>query len=252
MDESSTADRFSLVHGAGVSETIVRRIGELISAGELRPGERLPPETQLAAAFEVAPMTVRSALRVLREYGLLETRRGRGGGTFVREDAVSAPYIIDTTLPTLDEFEDFTRWRVAISGEAAALAAERFAAGTLDRKERIRLRELVEESHRTDVTPEEFRFADAELHRYITELSGSPRLVEAERSIQAQLTRVLRHATRPPNIVHLAHQSHTPLLDALLAGDPELSRHELRAHAWSSVDLMIGVGYLPRARTDKK
>ena len=59
------------------------RIGEAIGSGVLEPGERLPSEGELAARLAVAPMTLRQALAILRDAGFVETRRGRGGGSFV-------------------------------------------------------------------------------------------------------------------------------------------------------------------------
>ncbi|MGL3805599.1 FadR/GntR family transcriptional regulator [Paeniglutamicibacter sp. R2-26] len=232
---------FSPVVAAGVSEAIVRRIGELIGSGELRPGDRLPTETELATAFSVAPMTVRAALQALREHDMIETRRGRGGGTFVRADAVRAPYFLDAELPTLGEFEDFTIWRSAVSGEASARLARRFADGTITDTERLRLLELADASHAHGLSPETFRFADAELHLYIAELSGSTMLLEAERSIQWQLTRTLRHMVHPPNVDTLTGQSHAPLVLAIVGGDAEEARRQLSHHVQSTLDLMVGL-----------
>ena len=70
----------------GAVEQIVRRLGEAIGAGVLAPGERLPSELELAAQLGVAPMTLRQALQILRDAGFVETRRGRTGGSFVRDD----------------------------------------------------------------------------------------------------------------------------------------------------------------------
>ena len=75
----------------GAVEQIVRRVGEAIGAGILEPGAQLPPEAELAARLEVAPMTLRQALAVLRSAGFIETRRGRGGGSFVREVELPSP-----------------------------------------------------------------------------------------------------------------------------------------------------------------
>ena len=57
-----------------------------VAVGEYLPGARLPPERELAGLLGVARVTVRGALARLVERGLLETRRGRGGGTFVRTE----------------------------------------------------------------------------------------------------------------------------------------------------------------------
>ena len=69
---------------AGRAEEVVLRVGQAIQLGLLNDGERLPPETEFAAQLGVSPMTLREALAILRQQGLVETRRGRAGGTFVR------------------------------------------------------------------------------------------------------------------------------------------------------------------------
>ncbi|NTW40271.1 MAG: FadR family transcriptional regulator [Cellulomonadaceae bacterium] len=64
-------------------QQVARQMRELIVAGTLVPGERLPSEDRLAASFGVGRGTVREALRMLVSEGLAETTRGVTGGTFV-------------------------------------------------------------------------------------------------------------------------------------------------------------------------
>jgi GntR family transcriptional repressor for pyruvate dehydrogenase complex len=67
------------------ADEITDRLITAIAIGEYLPGTRLPSERDLAASLQVGRMTVRSAIARLVERGLLETQRGRGGGSFVRE-----------------------------------------------------------------------------------------------------------------------------------------------------------------------
>src|SRR5438270_13385456 len=87
LESPARAAVFAPLRVEGAVEAIVRRLGEAIGSGLLAPGERLPRETDLAAMLDVAPMTLRTALAVLRDAGYVETRRGNGGGTFVLADA---------------------------------------------------------------------------------------------------------------------------------------------------------------------
>lgn len=66
---------------------VAQRLTDAILLGVLAPGERLPTETDLAKKFGVAVVTAREALADMRKEGLLETRRGREGGSFVRAEA---------------------------------------------------------------------------------------------------------------------------------------------------------------------
>jgi DNA-binding FadR family transcriptional regulator len=104
---------------------VAQRLREAIQLGILLDGERLPPEAKLAEQLGVATVTLREALAVLREQGLVTTRRGRGGGTFV-----SAPDLDRTLGLRLREFSvaqlrDLGDHRSAILAMTAMLAAQR-------------------------------------------------------------------------------------------------------------------------------
>ena len=63
---------------ADLYEQVASKIRRAIAEGETKPGERLPPAKDLAAVLDVNSNTVLRALRILRDEGLLEFRRGRG------------------------------------------------------------------------------------------------------------------------------------------------------------------------------
>ena len=69
--------------GRKTHAVVADRIRRRIVSGELAEGQRLPPEEELTAQFGVARTTLREALRVLESQGLIEIRRGRGGGPTV-------------------------------------------------------------------------------------------------------------------------------------------------------------------------
>src|SRR5699024_7954391 len=84
----SQAFRYVLAsHGSsgpfGYGDDLADQIVSAISLGSISVGERLPAEVELAAEFNVAVATLRKSLALLRDHGIVETRRGRGGGTFI-------------------------------------------------------------------------------------------------------------------------------------------------------------------------
>src|SRR5487761_2467971 len=74
-------------------EVTVERLAQSIRLGVLVEGDRLPPERELADKFGVSRVTLREAIRALRDAGLVESRRGRGGGTFVVSPKLHRPMV---------------------------------------------------------------------------------------------------------------------------------------------------------------
>jgi DNA-binding FadR family transcriptional regulator len=227
---------FAPVGGAGLVEQTVRRLGEAIGMGLLTKGERLPPESELAARLEISPMTLRQALAILRETGYLETTRGRGGGTFVKS---SRPFPLpdDAAVPSADELRDLTELRVAICGHAAALAAARASHSQVNQ-----LAELVS-AMEGDVSFAGFRQLDSRLHLGIASASRSRRLIEAESAIQRDLSCVLALGGSDPTAASLASSNHQHgrIVAAIEAEDQESARSEMESHVRGLEDILIGL-----------
>lgn len=108
-------------------EEVAEQIREQLSLGLLKPGDRLPPERELAERFGLSRNTVREALRALEMSGLLELRKGATGGAFIREgrsDAVISGfndlYRLGYILP-----DDLAEARLIVGTEIARLACQR-------------------------------------------------------------------------------------------------------------------------------
>jgi len=111
-----------------VAGSVAERLITAIAVGTYSPGERLPPERELAERLAVSRVTLRQALQQVSELGLVEARRGRRGGTFVtavswREVAPEeARRTLEVELPRLRELFDY---RCLVEGMIARAAAER-------------------------------------------------------------------------------------------------------------------------------
>src|SRR5437868_11479285 len=116
--------------GSGRVEAVVRRLAEAVALGLIADGDQLPAELDLAASLNVSTVTLRAALAELRDRGLVETRRGRGGGTFVRGPADPSAARLRRRLRDLStaELRELGDYRGAVAGTAARLAAERASA----------------------------------------------------------------------------------------------------------------------------
>jgi DNA-binding FadR family transcriptional regulator len=229
---------FSPVADGAVVEQTVRRLGEAIGLGLIEVGERLPPEAELASRLAIAPMTLREALRILREAGYLETRRGRGGGTFVRRSLPQQPAREarrHLARLTVEELSDLMDYRVAVSGAAVMLAARRRSDADL-----VALEGLVQRMAELDEFAP-YRRLDHRFHLTVASAARSPRLVAAETAIQADLARLLRLIPESAEMLHVSNEQHRELLGAIRAGAAARARAVMEAHVLGTGDFLIGL-----------
>lgn len=208
----------ALGHGqAGRADQIADRLAEAIRLGLLTPGERLPSEAALSDQLGVATLTLREALAILRERGLVVTRRGRAGGSFVAapaDDGRTPSGLARLTVRQLRELGDV---RQAVLATAAALAARRateLEIGSLRRRvERLAAARTAGERRR----------ADSEFGIEVAAAAQSPRLTQAEGNLRAELGDLVW--------VLLGDDEHAEsvamrraLVDAVADGDPDRAR----------------------------
>jgi GntR family transcriptional regulator len=116
------------------SEDVRRILAEQIAAGQLRPGQRLGAERELATELGVSRATLRQALAVLEESGMVRRVPGRGGGTFVSKGKIERDLSRVVGVPALLRSQGVVAGtrvlsaRMSAAGEAAA-AALRLRAG---------------------------------------------------------------------------------------------------------------------------
>ena len=217
------------------ADAVVRRLADGIALGILAPEEQLPSETELADTFGVSPVTVREALTMLREQGLVATRRGRGGGSFVRGDgrgdgrgAASALHErLRAVSPS--ELRDLADHYVAITGTAALLAADR--AGEQDV---ALLGDGVAELERAGDAGGRRR-AEARFHVELAAAAQSPRLTRAEIALQTEVGPLLWLPAATPATQAEQVRQHAAIVEAVAAGDGQRARAQAVAHVYAAL-----------------
>src|ERR1700754_5162615 len=141
-------------------DEITDRLITAIAIGEYLPGARLPVERDLATSLGAGRMTVRAALARLVERGLLETRRGRGGGSYVVEQwpESSSEAVRRTLSMRLAELRDRCDAIARLHGAVCRAAADARTAADV-----VALRAALEE-YRTASTGLAAQQADSRLH----------------------------------------------------------------------------------------
>nr|MDT0661411.1 FCD domain-containing protein [Micromonospora sp. DSM 115978] len=242
------------VRGGNAFEITVARLAQAIRLGLVIEGERLPAERDLAEKLQVSRMTLREAIRALRDAGYLESRRGRTGGTFVvsrsgrgggrratgglPELAVATRYhpaAVDVARQMGDGLHDALDFRRVLEPGAAALAAGR----SLPDVDRQRLRSCLADSR--DRTPAIRRIADSRLHLAIAGASGSPSLAAAVADVQLTLDRLLAAIPVIPRNLDHSDQQHARVVTAILAGEPAAARAGMEEHCDATAELLRGL-----------
>lgn len=221
-----------------VFEETIECLLQIIRLGIVAPGDRFPPERELAAQFGVSRATLRDAISELNSAGWVDVRRGRGGGTFVSDQGAEAPRGIGKVAETKNlsaaEVEDTLAWRRVIELGVVEVAAEQ----SLSAPQRQELNEAMRES--LDSTLGNYRRLDSRLHLMWAKATGSPSLV---RSMAESRTRINKLLGRIPmietNLTH-SHEQHQRVVDAIFGGDSQTARSAMAEHLDGTAALLRG------------
>jgi DNA-binding FadR family transcriptional regulator len=215
-------------------ERIAERIVTAIALGEFVPDQRLPTERELATTLGVSRTTVREALQRLQAAGYVTTRRGRGGGTFVRTGLGpdSDEMIRRTLVPAWDKFTEILDFRQLIERMIARTAAER-----RDEDDIAAIRKAVGD-YALAADRDTSRLADHTLHQAIARATHNARLVELSAGIRREVSLGFDAEPYSPQVRQRALRQHPTLADAIIAGNPGRAA-ELAAQHFSLSEDMI-------------
>ena len=225
---------FRPVRAGNAFEETVERLLQAIKLGVVAPGDRLPPERELAARFNVSRVTLREAIRDLADAGYVDSRRGRYGGTFVRSGPPGRPDAPAAAPPSKREVDDILLLRDVLEVGAAGAAA----AAALTQRDRAHLRRLLDECAEADLA--DYRRMDSRLHLAIAEVTGSASLTAAVADVRSRLNVLLDAIPLlQRNITH-SNAQHARIVDAVLDGDVELAVQSMGEHLSGTSALLHG------------
>jgi GntR family transcriptional repressor for pyruvate dehydrogenase complex len=213
-----------------ISEEIVSQVKQLIAKGELKPGDRIPSERELATMLGVSRPSVREAIMVLEAMGFVESRQG--GGTYVKaltEASIMNPLakLVEKRDPAL--LRSLAEVRMGLESWSAYLAAQR--ATDSDIAEIRRLYKIMEkQAAKGGWSPD----VDAEFHYAITAASHNSLQMHVLDSIHslfhATIQVALMEFYQQEGHVQLLLTHHHDIMEAIAAHDPELARKKMMEH----------------------
>jgi DNA-binding FadR family transcriptional regulator len=224
---------FEPVQTATTLEETVERLGTAIRLGLLAPGDRLPPERELADQLGIARSTLRQALTSLTESGHLVAQRGRGGGTFVSE----APPLAEGNRVQLSggHWRELLDYRIAVEVGAVVLAAERASPQDL-----APLYGHVE-AMRAATDFSAYRRADVFFHLGVAEASRSTRLLAAMTEVQGKMSELIAHIAHPAPVLARSNEQHAALTAALERREGWTAGRIVREHLKGTEQVLAGL-----------
>ncbi len=209
-----------------VTDEAIEKIKAMITSGELKAGDRLPREADLAAELGLSRSSLREAVRALSLVNILDVRRG--DGTYVT--SLDPPVLLEALSFIVDFHRDdtvldFLRVRRILEPAATAMAAERITEADSEG-----LRKLLD-SLGPDPDVDDLVANDLEFHRRISACSGNAVLCSLLETLSGPTTRarVWRGLTQAWTKERTLAE-HRAILEALEAHEPEVARSWATVH----------------------
>ena len=211
---------FTPVQTRRTFEEAADQIAEKVRTGDLRTGDRLPGERSLAAQMEISRPTLREAVKVLVDAGVLEVRRGPGGGMYVATDVVPTDLVRHSASLRLAEIAAVLEARRLLEPRVAQLAAERATEEDYEALERSieAMRRLVDGGWHPR-HEDRFLQLDVQFHLALARAAGNPTVETLMRMLFRQLEIARDMAMHVPLVPEWTIGIHERTLAALRSGE---------------------------------
>ena len=225
MQTSNGDIDFGILQKDALSEKIVERLLNMIREKQLHPGDRLPPERELAPMMGVSRPSLREALRALSIMKVIENRQG--SGTYVTS---LRPELFINHLDFIFSVNDATFVDLFEARKIIEVGLVGLAAKSITGEQLTRLEECLKRSTASVEQPETFLQTDLELHRIIIEAARNRTLALFMSSIN-QINIASRQRTNAlPQVRRRTLRDHKAIVTALKAHDPEAAATAMRNH----------------------
>jgi DNA-binding FadR family transcriptional regulator len=219
--------------GRGLAHGLVEDLSLKIRDGALRPGDKLPTESEIMQAFGVSRTVVREALSKLQAGGLVETHHGVG--TFVLQPRSGGVFRLDPSdVATSVDVLAVLELRVSLETESAGLAATRRTPEQL-----LAMREALDDFERNLAVAGNTVAPDFRFHLQIAQATGNPYFADIMSHLGTTIiprTRInaIRNHDRGGEYLTRVNREHEEIYAAIARRDPEAARAAMRIHLTNS------------------
>jgi len=204
---------------------VVNHIRVLIENGTLQPGDKIPPERELARTLKISRASLRTGIGSLAAMGVMKVRHGVG--TFVTDGPAE---FSKASLGLMGALHGFQSWqmfevRLILESNLAALAAERST-----EEHHAALAEQVAEMYAIADHPSDFLMHDVQFHRTIAQASGNPILASLIETITSAMYEKRRKTVERANYLREMAEMHRDIYRAIRSRNPVEARKQMEHH----------------------
>jgi GntR family transcriptional repressor for pyruvate dehydrogenase complex len=204
---------------------VVNHVRSMIENGTLQPGDKIPPERELARSLKISRASLRTGIGYLAAMGVMKIRHGVG--TFVAD---GPPDFGKATLSLMGALHGFQTWqmfeaRIILERSLAALAAERGK-----EEHHAAMSEEVAEMFATLETPVDYLIHDVLFHRIIAQASGNPILAAVMETVTSSMYDKRRKTVERATDLRESAEMHREIYRAIRARRPEEARDLMEKH----------------------
>lgn len=220
------------IRRSALYEEVVDRLREFIDVHELKPGDRLMPERELAEQLGVSRTSVRQALTALRVLGMVDVRPGDGVYLVRTEDLI--PSLALEVLESEADHPMIWEVREAVETQAARLAAQRRSEEDLEAMEAAL--EAMEESVSAGG---EGILGDRRFHESILRAAHNPLLQRLFGQLADAIDKTSQGSLSLKGQPPISLEAHRRILDAVRSGDPDDAAERMRDHLAASARTVL-------------
>ena len=209
-----------------LTDQAIGRIKEMIRSGELRPGDRLPPEKELSEALGLSRSSLREAVKALEAIRVLDVRRG--DGTYVT--SLTPELLLEAMSFVVDVHQDASLQEMFEVRRILEPAAAGIAAGRATAADIAHLEELLDQVSAT-TSVDELVAHDIVFHRFIAQLAGNGYLTGLLETLSSSTLRArLWRGMSEEGTVERTLTEHRAIVAALARQDPVLAAAQATVH----------------------
>lgn len=224
-----------------LSEGVVNQIMQVIKKGELKPGDKLPPEREMCTMFSVSRTVIRDALKMLVGLGVVTIRHGMGAYINEVDEAEDVSRLASLLQISRGTVEELFQVREVLESQAVVWCTQNANEQDLQQLENI----IRKGKELGDMGESKLALLDAEFHLKIVEAAGNKVLMRLMINLLDLLGENRTRTLMVPGRPRLSVMDHASIVEAIKQRDPELARQRMLSHLADVREAIRSVAQVP-------